>query len=134
MCFFGFTRSFLLSELVMCVFAIYPPWGEWRTQSKIDSFIYPSQKMPVQRSSSEIACLEEDAQQETTATAHERAWASNPPAEQGRGATRIAGVPQDLDGQVDEGKDEEGVDKEDPDANSSMRINTQDIEIPLERN
>ena len=78
--------------------------------------------------------MEKAALEETATTAREHARASDPPAEQGRGATRIAGVPQDLDGQVDEGKDEEGVNKEDPNANSSMRINTQDIEIPLERN
>ena len=62
--------------------------------------------MPVRRSSTRIACLEEAA-----TTARERAQASDPPTEQGRGAARTTGVPQHPNGQVDEGEDEKEDDE-----------------------
>ena len=69
MCFLMvFNCIFLLSELVLCVSAIYPSWGEWQTLDKIDPLVYPSKKMWVQRSSRLTARLEEDAQEEAVAT------------------------------------------------------------------
>ena len=63
-----FNCLFLLCELVLCIFATYPPWGEWRTLVKIDPLVYPLKKMTVWRSSSEVTRLKEVAQEEAVAT------------------------------------------------------------------
>ena len=68
--------------------------------------------MSVQRSSHLIARLGEAAQEEATATICERAQASDPPTEQGRGAARTAGASQDPSGQVVDGEDKEADNKE----------------------
>ena len=67
--------------------------------------------MLVQGPSHLTACLWEATQEETTATVRERAQASNPPTEQGRGATRSTGVLQDPIGQVVEGEDGKDIEE-----------------------